>query len=73
MSSILQESGVGTLLFGIPASFSTPLATVRVRAGVLNSFLGARQRHPTSVFVARARAGTGGVRHVWRAGGRETV
>ena len=73
MKSILQESGVGMLLFGIPASFSTPLATVRVRAGILYSFLGAGQRHPTSVFVTRTRGGTGGVGHVWRAGGRETV
>jgi len=71
--SIIQESGVLTLHFGIPASFLTPLATVGHCAGVLYSFLGAGQRHPTSVFVTCARGGTGGVGHIWRAGGRESV
>jgi len=71
--SIIQESGILTLHFGIPASFSTPLATVGRRAGILYSFLGAGQRHPMSIFVMRTRGGTGGVGHVWRAGGCESV
>jgi len=71
--SIIQESGILTFHFGIPASFSMLLTTIGCRAGILYSFLDAGQCHLTSVFMMHACGGTGGVSHVWHAGRHESV